>query len=692
MCGYECSVPNPKSPKRRTFLILGAAGGVLTGAVLAVVITIALTSHTGPSPSPSNDSPGPKATAQPVAQSPSAQQEPSREKPTPPGSAQSQAPKRPEPAPLSPEQLFEKASPAVVYIVVRDKEFKPIGLGSGFFVDANGLVATNYHVIKGAEFATARLSNGSTLFVDGVVATDPNGDLALLKVSGGGFPCLKRGEGALPKVGAAVFAIGNPQGLENTFSSGMVSGHREINEGLRVIQVTTPISPGSSGGPLLNASGEVVGVTTAYLATGQNLNFAVPVSGVLALIRKQGKVQTLASAGGDQFDSAETDELDKAWAAMGKKDWGTAAKILAALRKKQKDNPVVWFALGRLHGLLGNQDIAIEHYKQAIALKPDYVQAYLFMGFAYEDLKRYTEAIAAYKQIIVLKPDDAEAYGYMGNTFIKLKCYSEAIAACKQAIALKPSAADYELLGIAYHELKQYTEAVAAYKQAIALDPSFSGFYSRMGDAYQDMKRYPEAITAYKQAIAVDPNDAGTYINMGEAYCEVKRYPEAIEAYEQYLRLEPAGSKADDVRKVLPELRRLARRNEIARQAALVEISKQVQHAQETLRTAAKESDYNNAEQAARSALDVLQANKSFFGAMEYRNEDARIRDLLAQIESQREAFKRAKAHKVARAVEDDKAKRMLEEQQAKIRKITTLTEQAKALRSQQKYDQAIEA
>ena len=553
MCGYECSVPNPRNPKRRAFMILGGAAGVLTGAVLAVAITLALTSGAGPSPSPSNDTPGLKTTAQPVAQSPAAQQEPSREKPTPPSPAQAQSPKRPEPAPLTPEQLFEKASPAVVYIVVRDKDFKPLGLGSGFFVDANGLVATNYHVIKGAEFATARLSNGSTVFVDGVVATDPNGDLALLKLSGSGFPCLKRAEGALPKVGAAVFAIGNPQGLENTFSSGMVSGHREIKEGLKVIQVTTPISPGSSGGPLLNAGGEVVGVTTAYLATGQNLNFAVPVSGVLALIRKQGKVQTLASASGRRLDSAETDELDKAWAAMEKKDWSTAAKILTDLRERQKDNPFVWFALGRMHYELGNQEFAIQHYETAIVLKPGYAEAYCGMGYAYRKLKLYPQAVEAYKKAIAINPGDAWSYCSMGLAYYSdLKRYPEAIEACRKAIAIDPNFAGvYVLMGHAFRDLKRYPEAIdaykkaiAAYKKAIAIKPDNAEAYIQMGVAYRELKHYPEAIEAYKKAIAFKPEFADAYRLMGVVYDDLKRYPESIEAYKKAIAIEPDDAMA----------------------------------------------------------------------------------------------------------------------------------------------------
>ena len=568
MCGFACAVPRPKPPKRRAFLILGGAAGLLAGATLAVVITFALTSGTGPSPSPSKTSPpggpmaGPKTAAKAVVQTVKSkpgtapakmrwQDDPLVEDASPAAPAPALPPGfvLDTPAPLSPEQIFEKASPAVVYITVRDKDFKPIGLGSGFFVDANGLIVTNYHVIKGAEFATARLSSGATLFLDGVVATDPNGDLALLKVSGGGFPCLKNAEPALPRIGSAVYAIGNPRGLENTFSSGMVSGHREISQGLKVIQVTAPISPGSSGGPLLNASGEVVGVTTAYLATGQNLNFAIPVSAISALIRKQGKVQTLASAGGGRLDSAETDELDKAWAAMEEKDWSAATKALTELRKTQPDNPFVWYALGYLHFALGNHEIAIEQYKQAITLKPDYAEAYSSMGDTLRQLERYREAIEAYKKAIAIEPDYAWAYRGIGLAYYRLERYREAIEAYKKVVAIEPDFADaYCFMGRVYRELKRYPEAIEAYKNAIAIKPDYPDAYSLMGRVYDELKRYPEAIEASKKAIAIKPDYPDAYSLMGHVYYELKRYPEAIAAYEQFLRLEPTGDMADLVR------------------------------------------------------------------------------------------------------------------------------------------------
>ena len=450
------------------------------------------------------------------------------------------------PAPLSPEQIFAKASPAVVYIIVRDKDFKPIGLGSGFFIDSKGLIVTNYHVIKGAAFATVLRSNKSTLFVDGVTAIDADNDLAILKVSGKGFVSLKAAD-ALPKIGSVVYAIGNPRGLENTFSGGMVSGHREFKQGVKVIQTTTPISPGSSGGPLLNDKGEVVGVTTSFLKGSQNLNFAVPMAMLQSLIGTQRIVKTLASAGNGQFDSGETEELDKAWAAIAKRDWTVASRILVALRKTQKRSPFVWYALGFLHGELGNHEIAIQHYKATIALKSGYAEAYYNMGIAYMQLKRYPDAIAAYKKAIALKPDHAEAYCATGIAYKELKRYAEAITACKKAIEVKSDYAKaYCDMGGIYRACGQYSDAIAIYKKAIALKLDNAGslrkdvasVYKHLAIRHYISGRYPDAIAAYKKAIVFEP-DASTYRAMCFPYTQLKRYPEALAACKKAIALKP---------------------------------------------------------------------------------------------------------------------------------------------------------
>jgi len=511
-CKHEFTVSPPSQPQPLPGDYTGEGTGVLTKtflamlAALGIALIAVLIYKTVAGPGSTEETPlrapivARDADRKP--QSPKPKSKPPKEHRPEPGKTPATKPVA-KPPPLTPEQIFAKASPSVVYIVVRDKNFKPIGLGSGFFIDSKGLIVTNHHVIKGAEFATALLSNKSTLFVDGVTAVDADNDLAILKVSGKDFPSLKTAD-TLPKIGSAVYAIGNPRGLENTFSGGMVSGHREFKQGVKVIQTTTPISPGSSGGPLLNDKGEVVGITTSYLKGSQNLNFAVPVATLKSLIGKQGKVKTLASAGGGQFDSAETAELDQAWAAMAKRDWTAASKILVTLRKTQKDSPFVWYALGYLHNELGNHEIAIQHYKAAITIKPDYAEAYYSMGNAYDALKQYADAIAAWKKAVAVRPDYAEAYHSMGIAYSMLEQDTEAIAAYKKAIAIKPDhAGAYHSMGIAYDALGQYADAIAAWKKAVAIKPNDTSSYYYMGFAYKKLEPYADAIAAWKKIIAI---------------------------------------------------------------------------------------------------------------------------------------------------------------------------------------------
>lgn len=200
---------------------------------------------------------------------------------------------------LSPEQLFAKASPAIVKVHVYDKSAKLRSQGSGFFVSPDGLLVTNHHVISKAASAKVLLSDGSKLDVLGMVASLLSKDLALLKVKGTKLSSLKLARAA-PKVGTKVFAIGSPEGLTNTISEGLVSGYRDFKNGPRLLQTTAAVSAGSSGGPLLVSTGEVVGVTTLVWRTGQNLNFAVPSKYVRALILTAGKPRPLAGAQPEQ--------------------------------------------------------------------------------------------------------------------------------------------------------------------------------------------------------------------------------------------------------------------------------------------------------------------------------------------------------------------------------------------------------
>jgi len=181
----------------------------------------------------------------------------------------------------SPKDIARTAFKSVVLLELNDGEGQPLSLGSGFFI-ADGIVATNAHVIEGASSGTAKLvGDGRKLQLLGTVAVDEHDDLALLKVDCLSPP-LQLGSGVNPVVGDTVYVVGNPLGLEGTFSEGIVSGIRSVGSD-SILQMTAPISPGSSGGPVMDGSGKVIGIAEATFRDGQNLNLAVPVSALVKL-------------------------------------------------------------------------------------------------------------------------------------------------------------------------------------------------------------------------------------------------------------------------------------------------------------------------------------------------------------------------------------------------------------------------
>jgi hypothetical protein len=352
---------------------------------------------------------------------------------------------------LTASQVYEQVKDSVVVVKAYDQKGKLAGLGSGVMLPS-GDVITNYHVLKaGVRYTVGR---GKQAAPATVKAGDPDKDLCLLHAPGlgatgphGGFfsdtppPHLtakpaRLGRAARLKVGEPVYAVGAPQGLELSLSEGIVS---QLRGGPPpIIQTTVAISPGSSGGGLFNAEGELVGITTFYLKDAQSLNFALPVEwiGEVAakpkkLIPYTGEVIPLKPTWSDRADALEES-----------KNW---AGLLAWCRRwtqAEPDNEYAWFSLAIACGKLGRHREAIAAYRECLRLEPDIAVTWYNLGHTYGHLRRYREANGAYQEVLRLEPDNTAAWYMLGLTYAILGNRSAALEAVKELRRYDPKEAD----------------------------------------------------------------------------------------------------------------------------------------------------------------------------------------------------------------------------------------------------------
>lgn len=231
-------------------------------------------------------------------------------------------------------------SDSVLMIDVYDEKGEEIAQGSGFFVTGNGWIVTCFHVIDGAARVTATTESGKTYQIGSVLAYDMGKDTALLKANGvSQAPCLPVGDSDSLRRGQSVVVIGSPYGMQNTVSDGIVSNFRTDvglrDEGTTDIQVTVPISSGSSGGPLFDLHGRVVGIIYATHLIGQNLNFAIPSNDFKVLFHTVAPISFETM--GKQVDAVRAEQEDAKAAALSKQSdpqWNPSEQEVYACRLK----------------------------------------------------------------------------------------------------------------------------------------------------------------------------------------------------------------------------------------------------------------------------------------------------------------------------------------------------------------------
>lgn len=342
--------------------------------------------------------------------------------------------------------LIKRIKPSVVIVFAYDDKGEFLKLGSGFFISQNGNIITNYHVLQGASSAEVKTSDGKTYPITYIVADDEQSDIIRLSVD---IPSQYVHSLSLsvtvPEVGERIIVYGSPLGLEKTVSDGIISAIREVPSYGKLIQITAPISPGSSGSPVLNMNGEVIGIATFQIVEGQNLNFAIPSERIANLDLTEEKE---TSVGEEIFgqESKEKKNSDYAYEAFN--------KALYFMDKKEYEKALPYL------------EIAIK--TDISSLK---AWAYFKIGYCYDELGTYTKAIEAYKQAILINPNNARIHYNLGYAYCKLGFYKDAIEAFKQAIRIDPDDANTHCnLGVAYLLIGDRNSALNEYKILKELD------------------------------------------------------------------------------------------------------------------------------------------------------------------------------------------------------------------------------
>ncbi|MAT16579.1 MAG: hypothetical protein CMJ46_15065 [Planctomyces sp.] len=217
--------------------------------------------------------------------------ETSDRKPTPAERPVAKASNAPDTAPMitapvtdmSIEELVTQARKSVVVVTFSGRDGQKLGVGSGFIIEPDGLIATNLHVIGDSRPISVHLANGKKYDVTEVRATDHTLDLALIKIDEENLPTLPVRFTNDIRDGEAIIALGNPLGLNHSVVKGVVSSQREV-EGRNMLQLAIPIEQGNSGGPVINQQGEVIGLVTLKSLASENLGFAVPASDLKLLL------------------------------------------------------------------------------------------------------------------------------------------------------------------------------------------------------------------------------------------------------------------------------------------------------------------------------------------------------------------------------------------------------------------------
>ena len=429
--------------------------------------------------------------------------------------------------------LVKRVKPSAVAIETFDAKGNTLSRGSGFFVAADKII-TNRHVIEKSSRVEIHLMDGRKFVSKGVVAVDGEGDLAILQIdvpnnSAAPLPLVRN----VPQEGESIVVIGNPFGLEGSVSNGIVSAVREISGYGKIIQITAPISPGSSGSPVVNMSGQVIGIATLQAAEGQSLNFAVPAERISQL--KIGELQSFAqlnSAALQNKRSAAQTFYSQGLGVLSRDDYAKAVTFFEKAAEIDPNYAEAWYQAGFCYGMLGKPADALKATRQAAKLRPNWAETFVNIGASSYALGQFKDAVDAYRTAARIDESNAETQYALGLSFGKLNRADEEILAYKRAVAIKPDHANaIEKLGAAYFKQKRYGEAIQQFDLLKTYKPD-AKTYNFLGESLFETGKTEESLEAFNNAVSYNPDYEKARYNLGKAYLKLGDRDSANVQYE----------------------------------------------------------------------------------------------------------------------------------------------------------------
>lgn len=406
--------------------------------------------------------------------------------------------------------IYEHANDAVVRILAYQSDGSMRGQGSGVIIKKNGWVITNYHVLGDASSLFAD-HKGKTIKLDSVIVIDREKDIMVLRLSTDvdknelrSIPEIKLGNSDKLKVGQRVYALGSPLGFENTLTEGIISGLRYSEDSSRTLmQISAPISKGSSGGAILNSKGELIGISTMVISgeTVQNLNFALLINEVVQAV----ELKSASSLNNEN-------QLAELYFSKGNDEYNNRNYFSAIL----------------------NFEKGIKETK-----KPSEISAFNFLiGKSYSSLNMYNEALAYFNRALVVEKR-TEIYSELGDTYFKLNDLENAGKNYQMAITSNPSSDGYLGIGMIFYKEKDDISALEALRKCIQLNPmNFNAFYL-LGQIAMRNNDYDKALNFFKQAIKWKPNYAEAYLAVADVYIGLNKLDLAAEYQQMAYSLKP---------------------------------------------------------------------------------------------------------------------------------------------------------